>query len=537
MNRTQTVAFKPDMIPGYEENRIKALNRYRIANTVPEEVFDHYVQMATLIFRIPAAIIAFVDKDTVHYKASTGIGRAKTVSRFGNTCAETVEIGDTHITHQTNINQQPSASLSIQPTYKYYVGTPIVTRDGYPIGCLSLLDHKTHKFRKEQLITLKIVASAVMDAIEERLTNLREMESRQWLLKVSQEGIWEWDFYHDRIDWNHSFSTIFGYFPQNDTHRDLNFWCNRFAAESHDQVQNAMQSFNLNGEYIFKKADDTPVRVLVRSVIIRDDLERPAKIIGSMLDINERAKNEETNLRANIELMRNKDEFINIASHEIKTPISIIKSYSQIIRREAERNTKNANLIMYADRIQKQNDKLSTLVENLLDISRINSGKMVINPETFDFIKLLEQTLDELDIETASHNIEKHGDAPLFVYADKFRIGQVLTNLITNAVKYSPGANKVIVRYDKNVKNNTAVISVEDFGKGIAKADQDKLFQKFHRIVNLNETHIAGTGLGLNIAREIIRLHGRDINLDSELGKGSVFSFTLQLSPGPLMQL
>ena len=519
---------------GYEEARINALTRYRIAGTLPEEIFDHYVQMATLIFRIPAAIIAFVGTDMVHYKASIGVGSAAHSIRYGITCAETIDCGkDIHTVDLAKINSG-SAPLNAdpEPVYNYYVGTPIVTADGYTIGCLSLLDHKVRKLSDEQHSVLKILASAVMDAVEERLKNLQDRERNQWFSKTTQEGMWEWDIYQDKIWWNSGFSIIFGYPPAILNHYDLNFWCSRFEEHACSNMKEAMHSFILDGEYLFKKADDSLAHVLIRSVIIRDDYGRPVKVIGSMLDISERFKNEELNRKANQDLMRNKDEFISIASHEIKTPITIIKSYSQIIRKEAERNIyDDTNLKIYAERIQKQSDKLLKLVENLLDISRINTGKMIIYPETFDFTKLLEQTLDELDARSGSQIIELTGDAPLRVYADEFRIGQVLTNLITNAIKYSPGTDRIIINCSKNVENNTATISVQDFGKGIAKADQEKLFQKFERIINIHENQVSGTGLGLSIAIEIMKQHGSTIILKSEEGKGSIFSFKLMLSP------
>jgi hypothetical protein len=129
---------------GYEEARINALTRYRIAGTLPEEVFDHYVQMATLIFRIPAAIIAFVGADLVHYKASIGVGTAAHSTRYGITCAETIDCGqDIHTVDLAKINcRLATSNADHEPVYNYYVGTPIVTADGYAIGCLSLLDIK-----------------------------------------------------------------------------------------------------------------------------------------------------------------------------------------------------------------------------------------------------------------------------------------------------------------------------------------------------------------------------------------------------------
>ncbi len=513
-----------------EEGRINALKRYKIAGTLPEPIFDHYVQMATLIFRVPAAVIAFVGEDFVHYKASIGVGGIESEKRYGLICADTIEATDD--VYVVNLGDSEH-HLPGQPNsaYTFYAGTPIVTPDGYAIGCLSLFDHKYNLFVAEQQAILKILASGIMEAVEERLANLQERERKQWLSKTTQEGLWEWDITKDQIWWDYGFSMLFGYPQVNETHYGLNFWCSRFADDTAADVKASMRAFALDGEYLFKKIDDTLAHVLIRSATIKDEFGQPTKVIGSILNISERFSNEEMNRKAQIEQMRQKDEFISIASHEIKTPITIIKSYSQIIKKETRKEIyHNSALSIYAERIQKQSDKLLKLVENLLDISRISIGKMTVYPEVFDLVKLLDQTIEELDVGTFSHRIETVGDSPLLVYADKFRIGQVLTNLISNAIKYSPGADRVIISYFKNLQNNTATVSIKDFGKGIAKADQVKLFQKFHRIVDLNKNKISGTGLGLNIAMEIMKEHGSIINLSSEPGKGSVFSFDLPLS-------
>ena len=527
MDKNRTTAEMAGL--DYEKARIEALNRYKISGTIAEEIFDHYVQMATLIFKIPAAMIAFVGEDAVQFKASIGIGGIENGLQHNAICTKTIQAStDIFIADLTNTNPYDS--------YTYYAGTPIFTPDGYPIGCLSLLDHKSHKLSNEQITLLKILASAVMDAVEDRLKRLQETERNLWFSKTTQEGLWEWDINQNRIWWNSGFSMIFGYSSDNTTLYDLDFWCSRFADETFADIKCAMNSFNLNGEYLFKKADDTLARALIRSVLIRDEFGQPVKIIGSILDISERFRNEEINREVNMEMMRHKDEFISITSHEIKTPITIIKSYSQLIGKEAKNDIYQYNkFYLYAERIQKQSEKLLKLVENLLDISSISNGKMTIYSEVFDFTRLLEQTIDELDSGSDTHYIEKTGDMPINVYADKFRIGQVLTNLITNAIKYSPAADKVVVDCNRNIANNTATISVRDFGIGIAKDDQVKLFQKFYRILNLQENRVSGTGLGLSIAMEIVKEHGSTINLYSEPGKGSVFSFDLPLSPNPIL--
>lgn len=534
MNKEQPKASEPRSVT--EQARLRALTRYRIAGTQPEEAFDHYVQMATLIFRIPAAIIVFVGDNMVHPKASIGIGSIGNKVIYTLPFAATIESkNDIHISY----NREAESTAQANAIFTFYAGAAICTPDGHAIGCLSILDDKERELTSEQISVLKILASGVMDKVEERLRSLQERERSHWLSKTTQEGMWEWDINHNKMWWNTGFCLLFGYPPANTAHYDLDFWCLRFVNESCESIKKSMLSLFFDGEYIFKKGDDTEAYVLIRSVLVRDEFGQPIKIMGSMLDISERFRNEERSRKANIELMRNKDDFISIASHEIKTPITIIKSYSQIIRKEAERSTQqNTNLSVYANRILKQSEKLLKLVENLLDVSRINNGKMVIYPASFNFSALLEQTIDELlDMDSGSHKIEIKGDFPLTVYADEFRVSQVLTNLITNAIKYSPGAEKVVITCYKNAEENLATIAVQDFGMGIAKADQFELFQKFHRLTDLRDNRIPGTGLGLSIAMEIMKQHGSTITLESEPGEGSTFSFDLMLWPAFNTQL
>ena len=225
------------------------------------------------------------------------------------------------------------------------------------------------------------------------------------------------------------------------------------------------------------------------------------------------------------ELGRQKDDFIAIASHELKTPVTSIKLYTQLLHRKFQKQ----NDIQSADAVAKmdtQVNKLTALINDLLDVTKIEEGKLRLNFETFDFNDLTAEIVEEMQL-TTKHKIEKHLGSVNPIDGDRDRIGQVLVNFISNAIKYSPGANKVIVKTASDKKN--IVISVQDFGMGLTPKDQLKVFERFNRAGQEGPGGLPGLGLGLYISKEIIKRHKGEIWLESKKGRGSTFYFSLPI--------
>ena len=218
-----------------------------------------------------------------------------------------------------------------------------------------------------------------------------------------------------------------------------------------------------------------------------------------------------------------KDEFIGLASHELKTPLTSITGYLQLLQR-SETSEVNKNFIKKT--IEKV-DKLTSLVNDLLDVSKIEAGKLQLHLENFDFKEVLNESIEIASYSNSTHLIHLNCcKDPLIIHADRQRIEQVLINLITNAIKYSPKANTV----DIEVKRigNELTVGVRDYGIGIAKEKQANIFSRFYRVEELNP-NISGLGIGLYISKEIIDRHNGKIWVESEIGQGSVFYFTLSL--------
>jgi PAS domain S-box-containing protein len=219
-----------------------------------------------------------------------------------------------------------------------------------------------------------------------------------------------------------------------------------------------------------------------------------------------------------------KDEFIGLASHELKTPMTSLNGYLQIIDRSLPADDKNK---LFIQKALSQINKLSGLISDLLDVSKIEAGKLPFTYAAFNLPQLIEEVVDLMQYSTKSHRIIICSDIDdLLVNADRQRIEQVVINLISNAIKYSPQADHINVSVSR--QDNNAVVTVQDFGIGINKEQHDRIFSRFYRVDDV-ASHISGLGIGLYISNEIITRHQGKLSVDSETGKGSTFKFEIPL--------
>ena len=231
-----------------------------------------------------------------------------------------------------------------------------------------------------------------------------------------------------------------------------------------------------------------------------------------------------TNIDEQKQLQRQKDDFLGIASHELKTPVTSIKAYAQVLGAmlTKEGETKKAEMVT---RMDAQVNRLTNLIGDLLDVTKINSGRLQFNKVWFDLNQAIKETVDDLQHTTKKHTLVDDFGETGQIYSDKDRIGQVITNLITNAIKYSPHTDKIIV--STRITGNEAIVCVQDFGIGIADDKKDKVFEQFYRVSGDKQHTFPGLGLGLYISSEIIKREGGRMWVNSIEGKGSTFCFAL----------
>ena len=227
------------------------------------------------------------------------------------------------------------------------------------------------------------------------------------------------------------------------------------------------------------------------------------------------------------QLEQQKDEFVSIASHELKTPITSVKAYTQILGQRF-RKTEDTKSVELVEKMDAQLDKLTNLIGDLLDITKIEAGRIRFHESYFDFNELVEENVEELQRTTEKHLIVKELQPSRTVYGDHDRLSQVLTNFISNAIKYSPTADKIIVKTVVDKYNTT--LRVEDFGVGLSQEDQAKVFERFYRVGGPDQATYPGLGLGLYIASEIIKRHKGRVWVESKPGKGSTFCFSLPMT-------
>ena len=221
-----------------------------------------------------------------------------------------------------------------------------------------------------------------------------------------------------------------------------------------------------------------------------------------------------------------KDKFIQIASHELKTPLTSIKAYAQLLARSYS-SSKDDFLKNGLTKVDNQVNKMTKLVNDLLNLTKIESGKWTIEKERIDITELVEEVAGDLQIVTETHRIIFEKPTAQFVMADKEQIAQVLINLMNNAVKYSPSDEKIEVTIQPN--GSWVTVSVTDHGIGIPLEEHDKIFQRFYR-AEQKKNNFSGFGIGLFISSEIVNRHDGQIGVISEPGKGAQFYFRLPLA-------
>jgi PAS domain S-box-containing protein len=225
-------------------------------------------------------------------------------------------------------------------------------------------------------------------------------------------------------------------------------------------------------------------------------------------------------------LEKHKEDFIGIATHELKTPITSIKAYAQFLKKhfEKEKDIRSAELI---GKMDNQVNKLIGLIEDLLDVTRAESGRLTLNEGLYDFNELVTEEAADLQRTHATHRIIMKLEPTPKVYGDREKIRQVLCNLINNGIKYSPGKGEIIITSSLN--GGEIQLCVEDHGVGIPEDLKERIFERFYRVSGPYTNTFPGLGLGLYISSEIIKRHHGRIWVDSKKGEGSTFCFCLPL--------
>ncbi|CAM4232265.1 CheR family methyltransferase [Gillisia limnaea] len=261
---------------------------------------------------------------------------------------------------------------------------------------------------------------------------------------------------------------------------------------------------------------------LSRSVPVKDEKGKILMWVGASTEI-QKLKDEE----------KRKEGFLKMVSHELKTPITSIKGYTQLLLSLMEDDTEiqmnSLHIKPSLQRIDSQISRLTRLISEMLDIDRIKDSQLLFQSELFNLNELVKDTIDDIKYAYKQTNISLKIETTCLVNADRDRIGQVLINFITNGIKYSPDDQNIEVRVFQT-KDNKVSVSVKDHGIGIEKKDQQNIFKRFYRVSGKDEETYSGFGIGLYLAKEIIERHNGHVKVKSKKAVGSEFIFTLPIN-------
>jgi two-component system CheB/CheR fusion protein len=382
---------------------------------------------------------------------------------------------------------------------------------------------------QDKLILLAIHDITDKRKVEEELAETERLleESKERLyFAIESAGIGAWDFnpLTNELIWDNRCKELFGLAPED--HVNPSLFMDHIFHEDRAMVQEKTDKAlrgELNGEFNIEYRSsglhDQDIRwIKSKGKAYFNAKKEATRFIGTMLDISIE-KSQEKNIK---ELLFKKDEFISIASHELKTPITSLKAALQLLIRMKDKPSPTMMPILLAQSA-KSIEKITSLIDDLLNVTRINEGQLQLNKSTFNLAGLLNTCCTHLRID-GKHELILQGDESLEIFADEDRIDQVVVNFVNNAVKYAPDSKKIYMIIENS--NRMTKVSIKDHGPGIPEEKRGHLFDRYYR-TDYQGGQYSGLGLGLYICSEIIKRHGGNIGVDSEIGQGSSFWFTI----------
>ncbi len=372
------------------------------------------------------------------------------------------------------------------------------------------------------------ILNMAVDVTEMVLAKRRLAENEERLrisLKAADLGTFDWHLDTNELDWDKRAREMYS-LPDDLKASYHDVFLNIINQDDRMKVEKVVdQSMlkdsdgNIDVEYRATGVEDKITRWIraTGKTIFNADYQ-PNRIIGTLQDVT-KIKNEQ----------KRKDEFMGVVAHELRTPVTSLKAFAQFLMRKTEvsGDLKSVELL---SKMEKQIDKLNLLIQDLLDVTKVEEGKIQLREANYNFIELLNEIIEQLQSTTTKEiqRIDSVNEA--FVFGDRDRIGQVLINLISNAVKYTPGNEQIKIFVETT--NDELICTIKDKGIGISKDNQKNIFDRYYRAVEGHSDTFPGLGLGLYISAEIIkRQHGK-IWVQSEKNKGSEFSFSIPLIKG-----
>jgi PAS domain S-box-containing protein len=369
---------------------------------------------------------------------------------------------------------------------------------------------------------------------------LRKSEHKyRAIINTTAEGFWLFDTDLNTIDLNKSLANILGWSRKEILNKKVfEFIKEEYQAAFKKKIESIFTTENNKFEAVFTSKDGQNVHAILNTTTFMGENKNSGKVSAFLSDISMMKHTERTLIKANDELKRLdqlKSEFTFTVSHELRTPLTSIKNAVDLLSsgRAGPFNTDQKSFLNMAAR---NIDRLADLVNDILDLSKLQSGKMSVESSEISLETVTSNVIATFTPQAEKSSIKLELDCPQNippVYADPKRIEQILCNLMSNALKFTPEKGLILLSIQKD--DEMVEVSVTDSGIGIPMEEQENVFSRFYQVgSSLNKT-TQGTGLGLSISKELVEMLGGSISVESEPGKGSCFSFKLPISsPGAL---
>jgi PAS domain S-box-containing protein len=370
---------------------------------------------------------------------------------------------------------------------------------------------------------------SMQDSNNEGITSLEVEKDQAFQANIADsiaDALIATDLDYHILRWNAAAERLYGWTEKDVLGKDLYLVLSTtFPDTNNEEWQDHLRTRGYwQGEVNQRCKDGRQVSVLTSVSYIKGKTGTSIGTVASNRDITE-WKRAQLHLQENDrseEAEQRKDEFISVASHELRTPVTALKGYTQLLQRAFERQGMQKHAAILT-RMDGQIDRLTKLITDLLDTSKMQMGKVAYSKAPFDFNSWVADMITNLQA-ASSHTITLTGTASRKVMGDKDRLEQVLINLITNAIKFSPKAERVDIKIVS--EQDTVTVHVRDYGIGIPKEHHHKVFDRFFRASYANN-NFPGMGIGLYISHEIVRAHDGNIWVKSMPKRGSTFFVSL----------
>jgi PAS domain S-box-containing protein len=396
----------------------------------------------------------------------------------------------------------------------------IITGAKGPYGILGACSKDEQRFSQDDINFIQSIANIVGEAILQKQSqeDLRESEERYRSIVegVRDYAIFTFDTNGQITSWNKGAERLLGYTEEEIIGKNNEIFFSDEEQKSKKpkrEIHAAIEKGSVEDENWAVRRDKSSFWASGITTAIRNEKGEIIDLVKILRDMSS-AKQVE----------KEKDDFVSLISHELKIPITSLSLYTQLLQKRLLK-AKDESSNKYVINIQSQTDRITHLISNLLEQSKVRAKKFTFNDTVFDCNDVVKEVVGEFRRSKATHKIIVNGKATQKVFADKERIGQVLENLISNAIKYSPDADRIIITLATDKANLT--ISVQDFGMGISKDNITKIFGPFFRASETQRESFPSIGLGLYIAAEIVKYYGGRIWVMSTEGKGSTFYFKI----------